>query len=770
MQLKRPTAALAVASLILAFAFQGTRGIWEPDEGFYVSAARLMVVTGDWLVPQVNSRPFIDKPPMVYWGSAAAMEVFGVNEWTARLPNAFWYLMTVLLAGLAGRSFWDGKTGLLSALIYATSVIPLAAENVVTPDTPLAFWVTASMFFFWKSTSAPTGAGRVPWTFLLGISLGLGTLSKGPAMLVFLAPMALYLLKTGRARQFLVRWDAVIGLILFVVIGASWYIALFRVIPGAFAYVWDNQVMGRLFTTKYNRNPEVYAPLYVYLPVLVFGSLPWSIAWYVSLFKSTRKGSGWRGWLSLPEDSRHLFLFFWIVAPAVVFSLARSRLPLYVLPLFAPLAVASARCWLNWMPNLGSPPFAVAKWAPVALWCLILVGVKAGFAYWPTDRDTRAFWESIRDLLPPSRHQLVLVNTRRHGLSFYSQGNVEWVTTSSTPYTFFSSQRSLEEEVHELSTTSESHVFIVRDRDYKEVSGVIRAHAASVEETTGPFRCRLLFTKPAAPEKQIVRLVAMGDTRTGNSNQVQLGAALYYVDDTTPLDGIVLLGDNISFDGDPVNFEDHFAKPYEPLIRNGVKFFAVLGNHDIAGGYMAFQLNQSLFNMGGQRYYTRIFGDDLVQVFFLDSNTLAGDPRQLSWLIKGLGQSPAVWKVVAMHVPIVGGIHRRPMPDPALRRLLEPIFVDGGVDVVIAGHNHVYQRFRPRQGVNYFTAGSGGELDRGQLLPGDPDLLAGEDQTNVALILEFSGDECHFRAINCIGQEVDQGRFSRRGAGTVGGI
>ena len=110
-----------------------------------------------------------------------------------------------------------------------------------------------------------------------------------------------------------------------------------------------------------------------------------------------------------------------------------------------------------------------------------------------------------------------------------------------------------------------------------------------------------------------------------------------------------------------------------------------------------------------------------------------------------------------MHEPIYGAIERRPEADEQLRERLEPIFVKGGVDIALSGHNHVYQRRQPVKNIHYFTAGSGGKLDRGQNLEEDPGLLAGNDQTNVALILEFNESECRFEAIDSLEDVVDSG-------------
>ncbi|MCB9767583.1 MAG: glycosyltransferase family 39 protein [Candidatus Omnitrophica bacterium] len=758
---------LLLLLIILAFAFQGSRGIWEPDEGYYIGIARDMVETGDWIVPQLNLRPFLDKPPIVYWGSAFMMDQFGFNEWSARIPHSVWFLLTAVFVYLLGKDMFDEKTGILSALIYATSPIPFVAANIVTPDTPLTVWVSAMFLGFWKVFRSQSKPRRLMWEFFLGVSGGLAFLSKGPATFVYMAPVFFFLLASGNLKAYCLRWGFLMCSLLFVAVGASWYVAVIYYIPGALHYFLESQVTGRLFTEEFNRNPEWYTFTYVYLPVVLFGTLPWSVAWLpriIHLYKN-------RGFEKKPLrqwDRRTLFLSMLVIVPFVIFCSASSKLPLYILPLFAPLSLISALCWIRWKPDwIGSNrPLTVTLF--FAFWVILLVTVRGGMAYWPTDRDTRAFWEEVKDKIPKDRSELVVVNMRRRGLGFYTDYGVEMVTTKSNPYPAFTETERLSEEVHELPTCGHHHVFFVRDREYEEALELIQNSGATYNIQNGPEGVHIITVDPASPEVQVVRLAALGDTRTGDSGQIQLGSALYHTDETNPLNGIVLLGDNISFRGEPEYFEDHFVRPYDALLDAGVSFFAVLGNHDIKGGFSSFQLNHPYLNMKGRRYYSEMFGEELVECFMLDTNTIVGDPQQISWLNKSLQESPATWKIVAMHEPLYGAIERRPEADEQLRERLEPIFVKGGVDLALSGHNHVYQRRVPVKGIHYFTAGSGGKLDRGQNLPDDPGLVVGNDETNVALILEFDEKECRFKAINVLEQVVDEGVIPKEDSGHIG--
>ena len=749
------------AASLMTFAFQGTRGIWEPDEGFYIGSAYSMVTTGDWVIPQFYLRPFLDKPPLVYWGSALGMDLFGINEWSARLAHSIWYILTVWVVGRLGRRMWTSRTGIIAAAVYAFSPVPFIASNIVTPDTPLSFWITAAMYCFWRSTHSEWGSRPWIWTVAWGVCQGMACLAKGPAALVFLAPMGAYLIFTRTLTRYVISWPFLLGLLFFVAIGGSWYAAIFWMIPGAWSYVIDNQIVGRLVSERYNRNPGVFAPFYVYLPILLFGMLPWSVAWYPMVHSRWKHFLSWNHWNPFRIEDRCLFLVLWIGLPLFVFCSATSRLPLYILPVFASLSLVTARCIEIWKPIWVSLPLDRPRTLCLFTWLLVLLIAKGVVALWPTSRDSRAVWIGIKDLLPSGSCEIVAVNARRHGLSFYSRGDVEWVSTRESPYPFFFGPDRFEDELHEHLTSPRRHVYLVREREHASVTEALRERQVHFERRKGPFDYSLFICEPNPRKEKTVRLAALGDTRTGNSMQVQLASAIYHLDRENPLDGIILLGDNISFTGDPADMDDNFTKPFDSLIRGGIRFFAVLGNHDV-GPHTSFQMNHPLFNMGGHRYYSRTFRDGVVQCFFLDSNIIVNDIPQVEWLRKELLKNTTQWKLVAMHFPIHGSTERRPLADPGLAKILEPVFIEGGIDIVLSGHNHIFARYQPRQGIHYFTAGSGGRVDRGILPENDPSLLAGNDETTIALMFRFTENECEFTAVNAVEEILDRGMIDNR--------
>jgi len=106
-----------LVALGLGLCFQGSRGVWEPDEGFYANVALGMLRGHDWLIPRLNGEPFLDKPPLLYWSIALGMKVLGENEWGLRAANALAFAGATLLVGLLAARWWGLRAGRLAALV-----------------------------------------------------------------------------------------------------------------------------------------------------------------------------------------------------------------------------------------------------------------------------------------------------------------------------------------------------------------------------------------------------------------------------------------------------------------------------------------------------------------------------------------------------------------------------------------------------------------------------------------------------------------------------
>ena len=165
-----------------------------------------------------------------------------------------------------------------------------------------------------------------------------------------------------------------------------------------------------------------------------------------------------------------------------------------------------------------------------------------------------------------------------------------------------------------------------------------------------------------------------------------------------------------------------------------------------------------MFNMGGASYYRLERGGGLTEFFLLDSTNF--DRTQAAWLENSLRDSKAIWKIAVFHHPIYssGKTHGS---DLGLRKQLEPLFTRYGVNVALSGHDHIYERTKPQQGVRYFVSGAAGEVRRGDVRAGNSFTDASFDDDNHFMVFEIEDSEMRFQAISGTGAIVDSGSFTR---------
>lgn len=259
-----------------------------------------------------------------------------------------------------------------------------------------------------------------------------------------------------------------------------------------------------------------------------------------------------------------------------------------------------------------------------------------------------------------------------------------------------------------------------------------------------------------------LKFAVIGDSGRWSAEQRQTAAQLAAQREKFSFDFVLMLGDNNYGDGSPESYRTRFEEPFKPLLEARVRFYAALGNHDVGE-----QWNYPLFNMGGHRYYTfeRRSGvlpppvGDHVRFFSVDTVRLDAD--QLVWLDRELSGSRADWKIVFMHHPIYSS-GRYAFSSALLRRTLEQTLVEHEVDVVFAGHEHLYERMAPQSGVMYFVNGAAGSVRTGDLRSPSAFQAKGYDRDLSFMLVEIAGDTMYFEAINRVGETIDEGKIVRK--------
>jgi hypothetical protein len=197
-----------------------------------------------------------------------------------------------------------------------------------------------------------------------------------------------------------------------------------------------------------------------------------------------------------------------------------------------------------------------------------------------------------------------------------------------------------------------------------------------------------------------VRLAVLGDVGDGDLNEWSTAELVTQAASAQPFDGLVLLGDNAYPHGDPARLDATVFEPFVTILEGTTALLPVLGNHDVERGHAAGQVEA--LGMPG-RWYATEMGPMLL--IALDSN-LVRDPEQLRWLEATLAGNDTPWVIVAMHHPAYSAGYHGSTAE--VQEAWVPIFENYGVDLVLAAHDHDYQRMRPINGVTYIVSGGGG--------------------------------------------------------------
>ncbi|MBX7071706.1 MAG: glycosyltransferase family 39 protein [Pirellulales bacterium] len=369
---------------VLAFVNLGSAGLFDEDEPKNAACGQEMFDRGDWIVPTFNHDLRTDKPILLYWLMLASYHLLGVNEFAARLPSALLAVGTSLVTYHLGRRLYGPLAGLLAGPIIATSLNFDVVARAATPDSTFVFFCTLSILIFVLSAfdqsrgdaSLRDWRAFVPrnlcWFVAIYAAMGLAALAKGPAGIVLPScVMGLFLLVVGsrdaqvaagdswaaRARGWLAwcrdcfhwrriaeiawamrPWTALAVLSLIVL---PWYIAVGIATDGA----WLAGFLGKHNVGRFVGAMEGHSgPPFYYLVAISIGFFPWSV-FLLPCFARWKARLG-ESAANRPAD---LLIVCWLGFYLVFFTLARTKLPNYVLPAYPALALATGAMLRDWL-------------------------------------------------------------------------------------------------------------------------------------------------------------------------------------------------------------------------------------------------------------------------------------------------------------------------------------------------------------------------------------------------------------------------------------
>jgi len=380
-------AILILATLYICyFSHLGAIGFVGPDEPRYAWIARDMAETGDWVTPRLYGKPWFEKPPLFYWGAALCFKLFGVSEAAARLPSAISALLaTLVLAWLAFR-LYGAETARWLLLLLPTTVGMIAFSHAAATDMPFSAMLTIAMVCaavvlgLTQNEKSPV-LPQTPWLALIlfGFFLGLAVLAKGPAGIILVGGAVFFwALFTKRWRDAF-RLFHPAALASFFATALPWYILCARRNPDFFGIFIIEHNFKRYLTFEFQH----VQPFWYYVPVLLIALSPW-ILWAIS-FRPSKPTSSSGG----EFHAVSAYVLIWAAFPVAFFTISKSKLPGYILPVLAPcmLLLVALLCKLIQQNQ------ALARWPLMGIGALFASSVIWAFYDLYQARDhTRAHW------------------------------------------------------------------------------------------------------------------------------------------------------------------------------------------------------------------------------------------------------------------------------------------------------------------------------------------------------------------------------------------
>ncbi|WP_114637193.1 ArnT family glycosyltransferase [Polynucleobacter necessarius] len=318
---------LVIIYALLWFGTLNYRHLIPSDEGRYAEIAREMLVTGDWITPRYNGYKYFEKPPLQAWATAASFQMFGIGDWQARLWTALTGFLTILFVGFTGAKIYNARAGWLAAIVLASSPMWVISGHFNSLDMGLSSFLVAALCSLLLAQSSHNKNSCRNWMWVCWIFMALATLSKGvigaaiPAM-VFIA----YSISTWDWKIW-ARLRLFSGSVLFLAITAPWFVLIAQRNPKFLEFFFIHEHLQRFTQDAHSRT----GPIYYFVPLLLIGILPWAlqIPGAVAQAWSERRREFSAGWL----------LVCWFVVIFAFFSVSRSKLPGYIIPIFPALAL-----------------------------------------------------------------------------------------------------------------------------------------------------------------------------------------------------------------------------------------------------------------------------------------------------------------------------------------------------------------------------------------------------------------------------------------------
>jgi len=330
------------AAVFISFFKLGSLLLFDVDEAVYSEATREMLETGNYVTPSYNYEPFYDKPILFYWFQAVAYKLFGITEFAARSVSAFFGVALAAITFLFVKRFYGQRAGILAGFCLLLNLEFFVYSHAAVLDMALTFFITAALYTFYlgfqqnkpvleRLNQGDESLHLTPqtlhynyWYLLSWVFIALATVTKGiigillPAMIVFI-----YLLSLMELRE-IKRLLALRFVLIFLAVAVPWYAAQFSINGWDF---FNAFVIKHHFKRYTGVITGQSGPIYYYILVIFAGFFPWVAFLPNALYKGIK------------QRGIYLFSAIWFLAIFIFFSLAGTKEPSYIFPLFPIMAI-----------------------------------------------------------------------------------------------------------------------------------------------------------------------------------------------------------------------------------------------------------------------------------------------------------------------------------------------------------------------------------------------------------------------------------------------
>jgi len=417
---------LTLLSIIaIRFLILGTYPLQDTTEARYGEMARKMLETNNWITPQFDyGVPFWGKPPLSVWLSAGSYKLFGLSEFSARLPSLILSIFMLLLVYNLGKQHRNQDTGLVAATLLAGCMVFFIMSGAVLMDPALAAGTVLSMAAFWHALHSSNRS----WGYLFFTGAAIGLMAKGPVALVLIfTPITLWLFWQRNFREAYQKIPWFKGSMLMLLLSLPWYVIAEIRTPGFLEYFIVGEHWNRFIESGWqgdlygSAHKEPTGKIWLYA---AFAFLPWIFILPGLLWRARKSAS-----VSLWTKNTWLsYLVIWTLTPLLFFTFSKNILATYTLPALAPLALITAELWMYVYVKNESMHFHLDK--KIRMIAALSFFVPALYIFIITSyftdklqlKSQRELMDAYYQLRPDSRSRVLYFPARPFSAEFYSQG------------------------------------------------------------------------------------------------------------------------------------------------------------------------------------------------------------------------------------------------------------------------------------------------------------------------------------------------------------